>query len=304
MGFYEENMLAAAQAIVNGTAVGGGGTNDTASFDKPAGTTQTGSIIANGGTALATFDALNFQTISLQVSGTFVATLQLEVSNNGVDWASKYLVSGSGIVTQTTTAGVFAGDIGARYFRVRASAFTSGTATITALYGAYSTNQMGNLSIGYINPGQSGAALGKSEDAAAGTGDTGIFFLGVRNDNAAATPTSATGDYSQLSVGPAGELFTRAKPANTAGVTTPTLTAATSGVVLAANAGRRGATIQNKTGAVLLLKCGTAASATSRSIELADGATWEVPSNYAGIIHGFATLAPAGNTILVTEFTD
>lgn len=50
-----------------------------------------------------------------------------------------------------------------------------------------------------------------AEDAAHTPGDKGLFSLGVRNDTLASV-TSATGDYSQVSTGPSGEVVTANAP--------------------------------------------------------------------------------------------
>lgn len=56
-----------------------------------------------------------------------------------------------------------------------------------------------------VTPGTSAAHLGKAEDAAHASGDTGVAVLAVRRD-AAANSTSADGDYSTLSVDATGNL--------------------------------------------------------------------------------------------------
>ena len=56
-------------------------------------------------------------------------------------------------------------------------------------------------------PGTAATSLGKAEDAAHASGDTGIAIWGVRNDGAATTFDNASGDYSPLGVGPVGNLF-------------------------------------------------------------------------------------------------
>lgn len=61
----------------------------------------------------------------------------------------------------------------------------------------------GALALGSIVPGTGATNLGKAEDAAHTTGDTGVFTLAVRND-ANATRTSTDGDYSPISVDLAG----------------------------------------------------------------------------------------------------
>lgn len=56
-----------------------------------------------------------------------------------------------------------------------------------------------------VRPGQGSTDLGKSEDAPAASGDTGVAVLAVRRDTASAA-VSADGDYACLSVDPSGNL--------------------------------------------------------------------------------------------------
>lgn len=51
------------------------------------------------------------------------------------------------------------------------------------------------------------SSIGKQEDAAHTTGQTGAFCLGVRNDNAATSFTNANTDFSPIGVGTSGEVF-------------------------------------------------------------------------------------------------
>lgn len=69
---------------------------------------------------------------------------------------------------------------------------------VTVAAGASSIGNIGSIATSVV-PGTAAANLGKAEDAVAGSGDTGIFTLGVRRD----TPTvsaSAAGDYSEYAV--------------------------------------------------------------------------------------------------------
>lgn len=64
----------------------------------------------------------------------------------------------------------------------------------------------------YLSSIASGAqALGKLEDAAHATGDSGVFVLGVRNDTMSSV-TSADGDYSAMAQGPVGETIVANAP--------------------------------------------------------------------------------------------
>lgn len=80
-----------------------------------------------------------------------------------------------------------------------------------------------------VTPGTSAAHLGKAEDAAAASGDTGVFVLGVRNETLT-SPTGTDGDYSQFSTGSAGEVVVQQAPlsAHVAGTATTTGTSDTS----------------------------------------------------------------------------
>lgn len=60
-------------------------------------------------------------------------------------------------------------------------------------------------------PGTGATNLGKAEDAAHTTGDTGVMALGVRNDTLADT-TNTTGDYAQLSTDIKGRVITAGAP--------------------------------------------------------------------------------------------
>lgn len=65
------------------------------------------------------------------------------------------------------------------------------------------------LTINSLIPGTGATELGKAEDAAAASGDTGVSMLGVRND-ALAGRTSTDGDYGNPSIDSKGAQFVRA----------------------------------------------------------------------------------------------
>lgn len=148
-------------------------------------------------------------------------------------------------------------------------------------------------------PGTGATNLGKAEDAAASSGDTGVFALGVRNDAAATVTTNANGDYSQLSVDSTGTVFVRQAPNNTA-TESNVAASATSVTALAANTSRRNFVIYNDSTSDCYVKYGTAASATSFTYYLPSLGTLQ-DEFYAGridVIH----LSATGN-LRVTEIT-
>jgi hypothetical protein len=67
-----------------------------------------------------------------------------------------------------------------------------------------------DVTISSVTPGTTAALLGKAEDAAAGSGDTGVAMLAVRSDTAAVSG-GTDGDYSALIVGAAGHLWVEQK---------------------------------------------------------------------------------------------
>lgn len=80
-----------------------------------------------------------------------------------------------------------------------------------------------------VTPGTSAAHLGKAEDGAHTTGDTGVMLLGVR----AASPTDRSagptdGDYEPLGINAAGAVWTTPTPTTAGGLTTHYLTSAAS----------------------------------------------------------------------------
>lgn len=90
-------------------------------------------------------------------------------------------------------------------------------------------------------------------------------------------------------------------PSSSAGNSTSVASSATSVTLLAANAARKGATVYNESTSVLYVKFGTAASATSYTVQVVAAGYYEVPFGYTGIISGI--WATANGSARVTELT-
>lgn len=94
----------------------------------------TTNITANASNAFS-IETAPFRTIVIQVTGTFTGTIEAQVSNDNATWVP---VAGSAVggvasdVTTMTAAGIVQFPAGARYFRFRSTAWTSGTAVVTA----------------------------------------------------------------------------------------------------------------------------------------------------------------------------
>jgi hypothetical protein len=98
--------------------------------DTPADNTSSGSI-ADVDEAVTVTVSKGRSSCGWQITGTWSGTIQFEFTIDNINWVSHPVSSGSDSVTSTTANGVFIGAIGAaQKVRVRASAWTSGTATI------------------------------------------------------------------------------------------------------------------------------------------------------------------------------
>ena len=72
---------------------------------------------------------------------------------------------------------------------------------------AAGTNNIGDVDVLSVIPGVGAADLGKTEDIAHTTGDTGVFVLSVRDDSPPTSTAGATGDYAALLTDATGRLY-------------------------------------------------------------------------------------------------
>lgn len=110
-------------------------------------TLPTATISANGAVVDGTTDLTNYTGVRVGIYGTFSGNMMFEVSNDLVNWqqrALNYSTGGSGVQAGGLTHAH--GPIGAKYFRVRATSWTSGTATIAIWYSTGPTEALGSFS--------------------------------------------------------------------------------------------------------------------------------------------------------------
>jgi len=207
-------------------AAADGGSNFATTSAQSARTT--GTITANGQTVGLDIEAYSIVTIT--VSGTYAGlTFIFEASPDNVTYYTIVGVDSAVLGSSATSVspGTNASKMynvtlpGVTKFRIRATAYTSGTANIgliatsdpmvfnvTASLGA-GTNSIGNIgTLGTITPGTTATALGKAVDAVAGATDTGVSLLAVRQDNPS-TITPANGDYTRILVDSQGSQWVR-----------------------------------------------------------------------------------------------
>jgi hypothetical protein len=152
----------------------------------------------------------------ISITGAFVMTNSFEGSvDGGATWfaVAGHTIGGLGSGASSTTGAVtlVINCSGCTHVRTRVSAYTSGSASITirsSLYAPSVGGSIGSITIG-VAPGVTAASLGKAEDAAHTSGDTGVFMLGVRNDARVAL-TNTDLDYSPLAVHPTGAAYVQA----------------------------------------------------------------------------------------------
>lgn len=223
-------------------------------------------LTIGGGTPSFLFEGTNDPTLTLWQT----ITLQGAASTNAVS-----------VATAVNT--IFAGGIPTRWFRVRVSVVGTGSATAVALFRAQSiptipvstltANQGGTWNIGTVTPGGAAANLGKAEDAAHTSGDTGVMALGVRYEGLTAPNVAndygffATDDLGKQVTMPYAPLVNQVQ-FSSAAITTTTVTEAFPAV----------ASVRNYVTSITLLNTGAAATA----VEVREG-TNVIWRGYVGI---------------------
>lgn len=159
--------------------------------------------VATATGVMFTQDCAAYQSVRVQLVATVAwsnVTVQFEVSNDNANWQGVMLnqtSSGGSGLTNVNFAGLFTGNINARYFRLRVSNYTSGTVTaivdfsaqsVGAAFGTATMNNFtGNVALtdGFANPTTGHVAA----DQFAYNGTT---WDRVRNNQATVTGDSGT----------------------------------------------------------------------------------------------------------------
>lgn len=78
----------------------------------------------------------DFAHFSIQLSGTWVGTVQWQGSNDGANWVAlraTNFADATAVLGASSAVGIFRGMLGCRYFRAAVTAYTSGTVVATVL---------------------------------------------------------------------------------------------------------------------------------------------------------------------------
>lgn len=165
-------------------------------------------------TDLLIIDCLNAKSVSihcLAMGTTGVVTPAWSSEPTFTNAQGATIVTAAGATATTfNAAGLWSAPVLARYLRLRlTTATTAGTTTINvnalatpfSSFGLATQPVSGTVTANLGTGGTGATAIGKAEDAAAASGDTGVATWGIRRDDFSGTsPTSAAGDYSEMSV--------------------------------------------------------------------------------------------------------
>jgi hypothetical protein len=164
--------------------------------------------------------------------------------------------------------------------------------------------------VGFIFDETAGTALTENDGAAARVDSKRAQVLviedaitrGIRTTvKAASTAAVATDPALVVTVSPNNTISAKETRSST-GTNTSVAGSSSNTTILAANANRLGATIQNETNKNLYLRLGTPASTTNYTVLMVKNSYYEVPFNYTGIITGIWESGVSGNA-RVTELT-
>lgn len=134
------------------------------------------------GTGCAVLQVDGQGSVGVQVTGTFVGTLTFEQSIDGTNYVTLSAVPNTlgATVTTTTAVGFWSAPIaGARWIRIRFSAYTSGTATVSTVTTSAKLNTNGSAgSVGVFSTVRAadGTAVAPAYSFTSQTG-TGLFYL-------------------------------------------------------------------------------------------------------------------------------
>lgn len=176
------------------------------------GDTVTGTIDSNGDTVvIELFGAptVLFTFVNSAFSGTVLSEGSLD---GGVTYGTILstqvgaVANVAGSQAQVNAGMSLASVVGMTHFRIRVSAYTSGSAVAT-MRTAYTPGnvQVISAAISQIVPGNSATQLGKAEDSVHTSGDVGVAAWAVQN-SARAVFNSNDGDYSPLGVNRVGAI--------------------------------------------------------------------------------------------------
>lgn len=309
------------QRIKTGFGVDGVYVDVSADAGLPTGpgyTTLSGTASALNADLIASTDVRGYRSFSYQTTGTYNATVTLQGSNDNVTWLALSAFNSGALTFQSSagSTGQFGwGAVNFRYLRIRATAYTSGTAGITVELSTLPYQSHAVL----VYPGNSFSVTASSQTTITPSSDAattatmgsaaGVNYNGTNWDRqrgaTAANATTGTGLLGAGMLGWDGTNYRRIRTGLATSAVTSVAASVTSVTLLALNTAREQATIANESAsATLYAKLGATASLTSYTVAIPPGGYYEVPCSkgiWTGVIDGIWSAA-VGNA-RITELT-
>lgn len=171
----------------------------------PAGTNNIGDVDIASGTITTVSSVTQNADVRQATAANLNAEVQGDAAHDAAVSGNPVLIGGSASAAAPTSVSADGDAVRAWYLRNGAQATVVTAAG--ALIGGDATNGL-DVDVTRVIPGTTATALGKAEDAAHATGDTGVMALAVRTDTAAVS-SGTTGDYEPLHTDSVGALWTR-----------------------------------------------------------------------------------------------
>lgn len=152
---------------------------------------QTSGSVTATGTIIASQDVRGYGSFAVQLTGTWVGTVQIQCSNDNTNWVAipNYQLANADATLSTTANGMFHASIVGQYIRVQCTAYTSGTIVATAVLSRAATMPFaGAANITRLNGGLLNTGTGNSA--------SGTLRVWIANDNIPSTtpfPQAAVG---------------------------------------------------------------------------------------------------------------
>jgi len=148
---------------------------------------------------LQAINCSHFNSVTLQLTGTWAGSIQLQFSNDGTNWnAWPTLQNSGGLLSTFTTNGIYSISVMGKYVRIQCTAYTSGTITANVVLSAAYTPYSNTNSFTISPLSTQGAVSSHHLISAATTNATSVTTTQTTINNAVFSNNGATVAYVKL----------------------------------------------------------------------------------------------------------